>query len=77
MAVAGDEDVLRLEVAVDDAGRVQALDALDDLRGVEPGAVAAEAAPPCELGCEIAAWMEVLNERGEYAVTNEVEAPLP
>ena len=58
--VRGDEDVLRLEVAVDDARGVEALDALDDLRRVEARAVAPEAAPARELRREVAARVEVL-----------------
>ena len=49
MPVRADEDVLGLEIAVDHAGCVQALDALDDLGGVEPGAITAEAAPARKL----------------------------
>lgn len=60
MPIATDEDILRFKVAVDDARCVQALDALDNLRGVEPGAVASKPAPSRELGSEVASGVEVL-----------------
>ena len=60
MAVRADEDVLGLQVAVDDAGGVETLDALDDLGGVEPCAVAPEAAPARELRGQVAPRVEVL-----------------
>lgn len=60
MAVCADEDVLRLEIAVDNSGGVKTLDALDDLGGVEPRAIAAQAAPARKLRGEITSWMEVL-----------------
>lgn len=60
MAVGPDEDVLRLEVAVDDSGGVKALDAFHDLGGVEAGAVSAESAPSSELRGQISTRMEVL-----------------
>lgn len=61
--VGADEDVLRLEVAVDDAGCVQALDALDDLGGVEARAVAAQTAPAGELRREVTTRVKVLQKR--------------
>lgn len=63
MPVGADEDVLRLEVAVDDAGGVQALDALDDLGGVEARAVAAQTAPAGELRREVTTRVKVLQKR--------------
>ena len=66
MAVAADEDVLGLEIAIDDARGVQALDTLDDLGSVEPRAVAPKPTPARELGREVASRVEVLNaERGD------------
>ena len=49
MAVCADEDVLRLEIAVDNTGSVEALDALNDLSGVEPRAITAETSPARKL----------------------------
>ena len=60
MPVRADEDVLGLQVAVDDAGGVEALDALDDLGRVEPRPVAPEAAPARELRGQVASRVEVL-----------------
>lgn len=60
MPVSGDEDVLRLEVAVDDAGCVQALNALDNLGCVEPRAITPQAAPTRQLCSQITSGMEVL-----------------
>ena len=61
MAVAADEDVLGLKIAVDDACGVQALDTLDDLGSVESRAVAPKPTPARELGREVASRVEVLN----------------
>ena len=62
MPVGADQDVLRLQVAVDDARGVQALDALDDLRSVEAGAVAAQASPTSELCGKVSTGVEVLRD---------------
>lgn len=63
VAVGPDEDVLRLEVAVDDAGSVKPLDAFHDLGSVEASAVSAESAPSSELRSQISTRMEILQER--------------
>ena len=60
MAVCADEDVLRLEIAVDNTGSVEALDALNDLSGVEPRAITAETSPARKLRGQITSGMEVL-----------------
>lgn len=67
--VAADEDVLRFEVAVDDARGVQALDALDNFRRVEPGAVTPEPAPSRELGREVASRVKVLFVAGQLPIS--------
>ena len=74
MPVRGDEDVLRLEVAVDDARGVEALNALDDLGGVEARAVAPEAAPARELRREVAAGVEVLRAMVAEASAGKAKA---
>ncbi len=60
MAVRADENVLGLEIAVDNTGGVKTLNALDNLSGVEPRAITAEAAPARKLCGEITSRMEVL-----------------
>jgi hypothetical protein len=60
--VGSDEDVLGLEIAIDDARCVKTFDSFNDFRGVETGAVTAQAAPPRQLRGEITSRMKVLCE---------------
>ena len=62
MSVGADENVFGLEVTVDDTCCVEAFDTFYDLGGVETCAVAAESTPSSELGSQIAAWVEILEE---------------
>ena len=65
MTIAGNEDVLRLQITVDDTCRVEALYALNYFDGVETGPVAAQATEPGELRGQISTRVEVLNLRQE------------
>ena len=58
------KNVLRLEVTMDDTRRVQALDTVDELSGVEAGAVMPQAPPALYLRPKVAARMEVLAQHG-------------
>ena len=53
MTIAGNEDVLRLQITVDDTCRVEALYALNYFDGVETGPVATQATEPGELRGQI------------------------
>jgi len=65
MTVPVNKNVLRLEVAMDDTRRVQALDTVDELSGVEAGVVIAQAPPALYLRPKVAARMEVLAQNGK------------
>ena len=60
MTIGTDENVLRLEVAVNDTSGVQTLDTLDNFGSIEPCTVATKPAPARQLGCEVTARVEVL-----------------
>lgn len=60
MAIRADENVLRFEVAVNDARRMQALHAFDYFRSIETGTIAAQPSPTCKLRRKVSSRMEVL-----------------
>jgi len=64
MAIPINKNVLWLEVAMDDTRRVQTLDTVDELSGVEAGTVIAQAPPTLYLRPKVAARMEVLVQHG-------------
>jgi hypothetical protein len=59
VTVEGDEDVLRLEVAVNNTGAVKTLDTFANLRHVEPRTIPPQSTPASELRRKVAAGVEV------------------
>lgn len=66
MAVAGNKNVLGLQVTVDDASCVEAFNALDNLGGVETCSISAKSSPSCKLGSKVPSGVEVLRD-GRYS----------
>lgn len=60
---------------VDDAGFVQPLDSLDNLRRVEPSAIAAQPPPACQLRRQVPTIVEVEREVESLGVVERVVQP--
>lgn len=62
MSVCANEDVFRLEIAVDDTGGMEAFDTFDNFCCVEACTITTETAPASELGSKISSGMEILSQ---------------